>query len=140
MPKRTGRTGGTGRWAAGRATRSFDTMQVVAQTTAPLPARPGWAPETFMEGSDLPFEDLLAADPRFTGAAARPVIKPETLVIDHGSPFISAGFTRACHSLGIEVHEARLRTTIDKAIVERATRLQPVLGVLPMEVGDRVHG
>ncbi|MFH8349660.1 integrase [Streptomyces sp. NPDC018045] len=122
VPKRTGRTGGTGRWAAGRATRSFDTMQVVAQTTAPLPARPGWAPETFMDGSDLPFEDLLAADPRFAGAAARPVIKPETLVIDHGSPFISADFTRACHSLGIEVREARLRTAVDKAIVERAMR------------------
>ncbi|WP_326763239.1 integrase (plasmid) [Streptomyces sp. NBC_01591] len=120
VPKRTGRTGGTGRWTAGRATRSFDTMQVVAQTTAPLPARPGWAPETFMEGSDLPFEDLLAADPRFAGAAARPVIKPETLVIDHGSPFISADFTRACHCMGIEVREARLRTAVDKAIVERA--------------------
>ncbi|MBV9025019.1 MAG: hypothetical protein JO362_14795 [Streptomycetaceae bacterium] len=114
VPKLTGRTGGAGRWAAGRATRSFDTMQVVAQTTAPLPARPGWAPETFMEGSDLPFENLLASDPRFAGAAARPVIKPETLVIDHGSPFISADFTRACHSLGIEVREARLRTAVDK--------------------------
>ncbi|MFJ6798889.1 integrase [Streptomyces sp. NPDC091268] len=122
VPKRVGRTGGGGRWLAGRATRSFDTMQVVAQTTAPLPARPGWAPETLMEGSDLPFEDLLAADPRFAGAAARPVIKPETLVIDHGSPFISADFTRACHSLGIEVREARLRTAVDKAIVERAMR------------------
>ncbi|MER6145195.1 integrase [Streptomyces sparsogenes] len=122
VPKRIGRTGGTGRWAAGRATRSFDTMQVVAQTTAPLPSRPGWAPETFMEGSDLPFEGLLASDARFADAAARPVIKPETLVIDHGSPFISADFTRACLSLGIEVREARLRTAVDKAIVERAMR------------------
>lgn len=122
VPKRVGRTGGPGRWAAGRATRSFDTMQVVAQTTAPLPARPGWAPETFMDGSDLPFEELLAADPRFADAAARPVIKPETLVIDHGSPFVSEDFTRACHSLGIEVREARLRTAVDKAIVERAMR------------------
>ncbi|MFE2326907.1 integrase [Streptomyces sp. NPDC059385] len=122
VPKRVGRSGGGGRWLAGRATRSFDTLQVVAQTTAPLPVRPGWAPETFMEGSDLPFEDLLAADPRFAGAAARPVIKPETLVIDHGSPFISADFARACHSLGIEVREARLRTAVDKAIVERAMR------------------
>ncbi|MER6401394.1 integrase [Kitasatospora sp. NPDC001603] len=122
VPKRIGTTGRTGRWAGGRATRSFDTMQVLAQATAPLPARPGWAPETFMEGSDLPFEDLLAADARFAGSAARPVIKPETLVIDHGSPYISADFARACHSLGIEVREARLRTAVDKAIVERAMR------------------
>ncbi|MEN8651687.1 hypothetical protein ABCR94_13930 [Streptomyces sp. 21So2-11] len=122
VPRRLRRTAGAGRWLGGRATRSFDTMQVLAQATAPLPARPGWAPETFMDGSDLPFEELLAADARFAGAAARPVIKPETLVIDHGSPFISEDFTRACHSLGIEVREARLRTPVDKAIVERAMR------------------
>nr|BFD96360.1 DDE-type integrase/transposase/recombinase [Kitasatospora sp. Xyl93] len=121
VPKRLG-AGRRGRWAGGRATRSFDTMQVLAQATAPLPARPGWAPETFMEGSSLPFEDLLAADARFAGAAARPVIKPETVVIDHGSPYISTDFTRACHSLGIEVREARLRTGADKAVVERAMR------------------
>lgn len=122
VPKRYRRnsSGGAGRWLGGRATRSFDTVQVVAQATAPLPVRPGWAPETFMDGSDLPFEDLLAADPRFAGAAARPVIKPETLVVDHGSPFVSADFTRSCNSLGIEVREARLRTPADKAIVERA--------------------
>lgn len=73
-----------------------------------------------MDGSDLPFEELLAADERFAGAATRPVIKPETLVVDHGSPFVSADFTRSCNSLGIEVREARLRTPVDKAIVERA--------------------
>ncbi|MEU3356320.1 integrase [Streptomyces sp. NPDC037389] len=120
VPKRFRRTAGAGRWLSGRATRSFDTVQVVAQSTAPLPVRPGWAPETFMDGSDLPFAELLAADERFAGAAARPVIKPETLVVDHGSPFVSADFTRSCNSLGIEVREARLRTPVDKAIVERA--------------------
>ncbi|MDI3390657.1 integrase [Streptomyces sp. B-S-A8] len=120
VPKRFRRDAGAGRWLGGRATRSFDTLQVVAQSTAPLPVRPGWAPETFMDGSDLPFEELLAADERFAGAAARPVIKPETLVVDHGSPFVSADFTRSCNALGIEVREARLRTPVDKAIVERA--------------------
>ncbi|MFH9471807.1 integrase [Streptomyces clavifer] len=120
VPKRFRRGAGAGRWLGGRATRSFDTVQVVAQSTAPLPVRPGWSPETFMDGSDLPFEELLAADERFAGAAARPVIKPETLVVDHGSPFVSADFTRSCNSLGIEVREARLRTPVDKAIVERA--------------------
>ncbi|MEV7061003.1 integrase [Streptomyces microflavus] len=122
VPKRFRREAGAGRWLGGRATRSFDTLQVVAQATAPLPVRPGWAPETFMEGSDLPYEELLAVDERFAGAAARPVIRPETLVVDHGSPFVSADFTRSCNAAGIEVREARLRTAIDKAVVERAMR------------------
>ncbi|MEU0354355.1 hypothetical protein [Streptomyces cyaneofuscatus] len=120
VPKRFRREAGAGRWLGGRATRSFDTLQVLAQATAPLPVRPGWAPQTFMEGSDLPYEQLLAVDERFAGAAARPVIRPETLVVDHGSPFVSADFTRSCNAAGIEVREARLRTAVDKAIVERA--------------------
>ncbi|MFD4789501.1 hypothetical protein ACFWN1_21070 [Streptomyces sp. NPDC058459] len=122
VPKRHRRGDGNGRWIAGRATRSFDTVQVLGQALAPLPARPGWGPETLMEGSALPYEELLAADERFAGSAARPVIKPHTVVIDHGSPYISEDFTRACLSLGIQVRKARLRTAIDKAIVERAMR------------------
>ncbi|WNO76937.1 hypothetical protein [Streptomyces sp. AM8-1-1] len=122
VPKRHRRGDGTGRWIAGRATRSFDTVQVLGQALAPLPARPGWGPATLMEGSALPYEELLAADERFAGSAARPVIKPHTVVIDHGSPYISEDFTRACLSLGIRVRKARLRTAIDKAIVERAMR------------------
>ncbi|WP_167355629.1 transposase family protein [Streptomyces atriruber] len=122
VPKRHRRGDGHGRWIAGRATRSFDTVQVLGQALAPLPARPGWGPQTLMEGSALPYEELLAADERFAGSAARPVIKPHTMVIDHGSPYISEDFTRACLSLGIQVRKARLRTAIDKAIVERAMR------------------
>ncbi|MFF3159185.1 hypothetical protein [Streptomyces sp. NPDC057910] len=122
VPKRHRRGDGNGRWIAGRATRSFDTVQVLGQALAPLPARPGWGPETLLEGSALPYEELLAADERFAGSAARPVIKPHTVVIDHGSPYISEDFARACLSLGIQVRKARLRTAIDKAIVERAMR------------------
>jgi hypothetical protein len=69
VPRRTGRTPAEGRWLGGRATRAYDAVQLLAQATAPLPARPGWAPETFLEGSDLPFAELLQADPRFAGAA-----------------------------------------------------------------------
>ncbi|MEU3568807.1 hypothetical protein AB0E96_10340 [Kitasatospora sp. NPDC036755] len=120
VPRRTGRTPAEGRWLGGRATRAYDAVQLLAQATAPLPARPGWSPETLLEGSDLPFEELLEADPRFAGAAARPVIKPETVVVDHGSPYVSENFSRACQELGCEVRDARVRTAVDKAIVERA--------------------
>ena len=51
-------------------------------------------------------------------AAARPVIVPDTIVIDGGKVFISDTFTRACERLGISVQRARPRTPTDKPVVE----------------------
>ena len=54
----------------------------------------------------------LSGDPvrleRLEHAAARAVIVPDTIVIDHGSVFISAGFRSACRHLGISVQPAHL--------------------------------
>jgi transposase InsO family protein len=51
-------------------------------------------------------------------AAARPVIVPDTIVIDGGKVFISATFTRACERLGVSVQRARPHTPTDKAVCE----------------------
>lgn len=51
-------------------------------------------------------------------AAARPVIVPDTIVIDGGKVFVSETFTRACDRLGISVQRARPRTPTDKPVVE----------------------
>ena len=51
-------------------------------------------------------------------AAARPVIVPDTIVIDGGKVFVSDTFTRACDRLGVSIQRARPRTPTDKAIVE----------------------
>lgn len=51
-------------------------------------------------------------------AAARPVIVPEQVVIDHGKVFVSDTFTRACERLGISIQPARKDTPTDKAVVE----------------------
>jgi hypothetical protein len=44
--------------------------------------RPGWAEALSMARSVLPFERLLSIDERMAHAAARPVIVPDTIVID----------------------------------------------------------
>jgi hypothetical protein len=53
------------------------------------------------------------------GAAARPVITPKMIVIDHGKVFVGQTFLNACAYLGISVRPARVRTPTDKALIER---------------------
>ena len=71
-----------------------------------------------MSASRLPHARLLDIDARMELAAARPVIVPDTIVIDGGKVFVSDTFTRACDRLGVSIQRARPRTPTDKAIVE----------------------
>ncbi|WP_329140446.1 hypothetical protein [Streptomyces sp. NBC_01476] len=43
----------------------------------------------------LPHRQLAALDERLAGAAARPVARPETIVVDRGKVFVSAAPTTA---------------------------------------------
>jgi len=117
VPKTPGR-GPRGRRLGGRATRSFDAVLMLAQALAPMPGRPGWSPLALAEQSEMPYADLVACDPRIAGAAARPVIRPRIVVVDHGKIFNSEHFDDVCRMLGINVRPARTRTATDKAIVE----------------------
>ncbi|MFC8876011.1 Mu transposase C-terminal domain-containing protein [Streptomyces ardesiacus] len=67
----------------------------------------------------LPHQWLAALDERLAGAAARPVVLPETIVIDRGKVFVSAAFTAACEHLGISVQPAPPHAPTAKGIVER---------------------
>ncbi|MHB9856596.1 Mu transposase C-terminal domain-containing protein [Streptomyces krungchingensis] len=117
VPKVPGR-GPRGRRLGGRATRSFDAVLMLAQALAPMPGRPGWSPRALAEHSEMPYADLVACDPRMAGAAARPVIRPRMVVVDHGKIFNSQHFDDVCRMLRIKVRPARERTATDKAIVE----------------------
>jgi hypothetical protein len=81
--------------------------------------RPGWAEALSMARSVLPFERLLGIDERIAHAAARPVIVPDTVVIDHGSVFVSASFRAACRHLGISIQPAHLASGAEKPHIER---------------------
>jgi transposase InsO family protein len=100
-------------------TKSVDASVLLARAMTPEPARPGWPEALKMAHSVLPYERLLDIDSRLEQAAARPVIVPDTLVIDHGAVFVSAAFRSACRHLGISVQPAHLGSGAEKGHIER---------------------
>jgi putative transposase len=99
-------------------TKAVDAALLLAKMMVPEPMRPGWTAALRMSTSVLPHQRLLAIDARMREAAARPVIVPDQVVIDHGKVFVSETFTRACDRLGISMQPARKDTPTDKAVVE----------------------
>ncbi len=99
-------------------TKAVDAALLLAKMLVPEPMRPGWAEGLRMAASRIPHTRLLEIDERMAQAAAKPVIVPDTIVIDGGKVFVSEVFTRACDRLGISVQHARPRTPTDKGIVE----------------------
>ena len=100
-------------------TKSVDASVLLARALTPEPVRPGWPEALKMTRSVLPYERLLAIDERLEHAAARPVIVPDTIVIDHGSVFVSAAFRSACRHLGISIQPAHLGSGSEKGHIER---------------------
>jgi hypothetical protein len=95
VPKSSGRKKGPGsRRRGGRGTKSLDAALLLGQAMAPLPARPGWSPQALAAHSDLPYAQMLAGDPRMADAAARPVIRPKTVVVDNAK--INPGTSGTC--------------------------------------------
>jgi hypothetical protein len=93
---------------------------LLARSLTPEPMRPGWAEALSMAHSVLPYDRLLSVDERLEHAAAKPVIIPDTVVIDHGSVFISGNFRASCRHLGITIQPAHLASGAEKAHIERA--------------------
>jgi hypothetical protein len=99
--------------------KAVDAALLLARSTVPEPMRPGWDQSLAMTASRIPHQRLVALDARMAMAAAKPVIVPDTVVIDHGNVFLSEVFLRAADTLGISVQPAHQQTATDKAIVER---------------------
>ncbi|MEU3629688.1 MULTISPECIES: Mu transposase C-terminal domain-containing protein [Streptomyces] len=100
-------------------TKAVDAALLLAKMLVPEPLRPGWSDALAMSATLIPHRRLLDIDARLEKAAAKPVIVPETIGIDHGKVFISDTFLTACRSLGISVQPSRPATPTDKGIVER---------------------
>jgi hypothetical protein len=75
--------------AAPVGTKPVDVALLLAKMLVPEPMRPAWSEVQRMSASRLPFERLLDIDARMREAAARPVIVPDQVVIDHGRVFVS---------------------------------------------------
>ena len=99
--------------------KSADASVLLARTVTPEPMRPGWAKALAMSASALPHRRLSDIDGRMEAAAARPVIIPDTIVVDHGKVFMSRNFRASCAYLGISLQPARKATGTDKPHIER---------------------
>jgi putative transposase len=99
-------------------TKAVDAALLLAKMLVPEPMRPGWANALRMSASRMPHARLIDIDTRMREAAARPVIIPDQIVIDHGNVFVSDTFGRACNRFGISVQPARKGTPTDKGVVE----------------------
>ena len=95
-------------------TKAVDAAVLLARMLVPEPMRPGWDPALSMARSVLPHDRLTAIDQRLTLAAAKPVIVPDTIVIDHGKVFVSETFLSACRTLGVSVQPGQAHTPTDK--------------------------
>ncbi|MFF4764391.1 Mu transposase C-terminal domain-containing protein [Streptomyces sp. NPDC001292] len=100
-------------------TKSVDASVLLARTVTPEPMRPGWAQALAMSRSALPFRRLLDIDARLEHAAARPVIVPETIVVDQGKVFISRNFRASCNFLGINFQPVHDASGWEKGHIER---------------------
>jgi hypothetical protein len=99
--------------------KAVDAAVLLARMMVPEPMRPGWDEALAMSASRIPHARLVDLDARLEAAAAKPVIVPDTVVIDHGKVFLSETFLRAAETLGISVQPAHVRTGTDKPIIER---------------------
>jgi len=99
--------------------KAVDAALLLARMMVPEPMRPGWDQALAMSASRIPHRRLVSIDQRMELAAAKPVIVPDTVVIDHGRVFLSEVFLRAADTLGISVQPAHQQTGTDKAVVER---------------------
>jgi len=100
-------------------TKAVDAALLLARMLVPEPMRPGWPQALRMAATLIPHTRLMSVDARLEHAAAKPVIAPDTIVIDHGKVFVSDAFIGACRTLGVSVQPARPATPTDKAVVER---------------------
>ncbi|MFE2538085.1 transposase [Streptomyces sp. NPDC059371] len=100
-------------------TKAVDAALLLAEMAVPHPVRPGWGEQLRLAHAAVPYDRLLALDGRLESAAARPVVVPETIVIDRGAIFVSAAFLAACETLEVNVQPAPPRSPAAKGAVER---------------------
>ena len=116
-------------------TKAVDAALLPARCMTPEFMRPGWSEAASMAASALPCRSMNSIDERLAGAAAKPIIVPETIVCDHGKAYLSSTFKSACRSQGINLQPAHPDTPTDYP----ENSVIPSLGchplVLPVFVG-----
>ncbi|WP_344657207.1 transposase [Catenulispora subtropica] len=101
-------------------TKAVDTVLLLNDAVTPEPLRPGWETRLRFTMLRLPIGRLLDVDERLEHAAARPVIWPEEILVDHAKVNLSDALRETCGLMGINLGLARLGNPTDKANIERA--------------------
>ncbi|MER5864573.1 transposase [Kitasatospora sp. NPDC002040] len=101
------------------ATKAIDIGLLIADVMTPEPMRPAWKDALRYQMLRVPYDRRLSLDERLAEAAARPVVYPETILYDHGKPYISVIVQRACTRWRINLQDARKLKPTDKPQVER---------------------
>ena len=99
---------------------AVDAVMLIADMLTPEPMRPGWPEQLRYSYYGIHVERAYSLDARVREAAARPLIWPETIVVDNGRIFVSDAMRNGCLRYGISLQFARLEKPTDKPEVERA--------------------
>ena len=124
------------------STKSIDVSGVLMEACQPFDTPAEWGtsarwPFHGVAGSVL-VDPTRIRVPRFVRAG----ILPDTIIVDHGAPYLSEHVTSACARLGISIQPARVYQPTDKSPVERFFRtldtfLQELPGYKGADVGGR---
>lgn len=90
-----------------KGTKAADAGALIGDAMTPEPMRPGWPDKLRHSILKLACEPFLSLDERYAVAAARPVVFPEKIIIDHGKAFASQAVKDACRRYGISIQDAR---------------------------------
>lgn len=96
-----------------------DASLLLGDALQPERMRPGWDERLSYRYLEVAEPRELALDDRLRDAAAKPIIVPEEIVVDHDKIYLSDAARVACAKLGISLQPARKVQPTDKAIVER---------------------
>lgn len=120
------------------STKSIDVAGVLFEAVQPLDCPPEWGDRACWPYHGVP-DGIIVGDGGVLAGFIRPGIVPETIVIDHGKPYMSAHVQSVCRRLGISIQPAHVYTPTDKAQVERFFRtIDSLLQELPGYTGRDV--
>lgn len=104
-----------------RNTKGVDAALILRDIVTPMPVRPRWPEWSRWPYHGVP-EQLLFGPFGEQEFAGRPLVLPETVLVDHGMVYESEVFRSICTRLGISVQSARPYAPTDKSQIERTFR------------------
>lgn len=124
------------------STKSVDVAGVLMEAMTPHENPPEWGERATWPFHGVPENIVIDVENLKALRFRRPGILPETIIIDHGKPFMSRHVASVCQRLGISIQPAHVYTGTDKAWVERWFRtvdemLQELPGYKGKDIASR---